>query len=59
MDEYKRKARTISMNDAELTITKNVMDFYRMHSISETVRFLILRENAKIEVEKANRNEVK
>ncbi len=59
MDEFKRKARTISMNEAEITITKKIMDFYRFHSLSETVRFLILRENAKIEVETANRNEVK
>ena len=59
MDMYKRKARTISMNEAEITIAKNVMDFYRFHSISETVRFLLLRENAKIEVETANKNEVK
>lgn len=58
MNDAKRKARTISMNEAEITMTENVMDYYRLHSVSETIRFLIIRENARIENENTDRKEV-
>lgn len=55
MNEFKRRPRTITMNDNEITMTENVMEYYRLHSVSETVRFLIIRENSRIEAEKAEK----
>lgn len=46
--ELVRKTRTICMNEAELTMVENIMDYYRLHNVSETVRFLVIKENQKI-----------
>lgn len=54
-----RKPRSISMSEREKSFAENIMYYYRLHSISDAIRFLIIRENAAIEAEAAKGNEVK
>ena len=45
----KRKPRTFSMSEREYSLIEDVMYFYRLRSVSDAVRFLIIRESARIE----------
>lgn len=53
LDVDKRKQRSIAISERELSFAENVMNYYRFHSISEVIRYLIIRENALIEAEQA------
>ena len=44
----KRQSRTFSMSEREYSQIENVMEFYRLRSFSDAVRFLVIRENARI-----------
>lgn len=56
LDIDKRKPRSISLSEREISSAENIMYYYRLHSISDAIRFLIIRENAEIE---NKQNEVK
>lgn len=53
-DIDRRKQRSISISDRELSYAENIMYFYRLRSISDAVRFLIIRENEAIQTGTAN-----
>ena len=44
----KRKPRTFSMSEREYSLIEIVMRFYQLRSVSDAVRFLIIRESARI-----------
>ena len=48
MENLKRKPRSVTLSEDEIAKTEVVMDYYHLHSISETLRFLAIREFAKI-----------
>lgn len=48
-EQDKRKQRSIAMSERELSFAENIMFFYKLRSISDVVRFLIIRENEAIE----------
>ena len=55
----KRKPRTFSMSEREYSSIELVMDYYRLRSVSAAIRFLVIRESARIagiEVESAGNN---
>lgn len=43
-EEKVRRARTISMNEIEIAYAEKIRDAYKMHSVSDAVRFLIYKE---------------
>lgn len=49
MKSERRTPRSVNMNEAELQMAENVMEYYHLHTVSEVIRFLIIRENARIE----------
>lgn len=55
----RRKSRSVSLSDRELSCAEKVMYFYHLRSVSDAIRFLILRENAWITEEQAQNTEVK
>lgn len=48
MDNLKRKPRSVTLSEEEVTKTEFVMNYYKLHSVSETLRFLAIREFARI-----------
>ena len=51
MSNLIRKPRCLSLNDFEVAMLKTIMDYYHMNNVSEVMRYLIMRENARIEQE--------
>ena len=49
----RRKSRSVSLSDRELSFAENVMYFYHLRSVSDAIRFLIIRENGWIQKEQA------
>ena len=48
MDNLKRKPRSVTLSEDEVTKTETVMNYYHLHSVSETLRFLAIREFVRI-----------
>ena len=48
MENLKRKPRSVTLSEDEITKTEIVMNYYHLHSVSETLRFLAIREFTRI-----------